>query len=170
MDDHGAPAGGGASLPTLMLRGVTRRCPWCGDRRAFYRGYFTKQERCRGCNLSWRRGDVGFELGAMTANVIVSMGIIIVAASITVVLTTPDIPVLEIVIGLIVAGLILPIFVYPISYTLWQALDLKMRPPSPGDFVEAPKVTKAPDPGAMADPGEPIGEGDPLADPPSDPT
>jgi uncharacterized protein (DUF983 family) len=148
MDDHSAdghdvPADGGAPLPTMMLRGAMRRCPWCGDRRAFYRTFFAKQERCQGCNLSWRRGDVGFELGAMTANVIVSMGLIVIGAAITIVLTTPDIPVLEIVIGLIVAGLILPVVVYPMSYTLWQALDLKMRPPTVGDFVEAPRVSPA---------------------------
>ena len=34
----------------------------------------------------------------------------------------------------------LPIVVYPVSYTVWQAVDLAMRPPEPKDFapVERP--------------------------------
>ena len=30
-------------------------------------------------------------------------------------------------------AIVLPIVVYPVSYTLWQAVDLAMRPPEPGD-------------------------------------
>ena len=31
----------------LLLRGLTRRCAWCGDRRAFFVGWFKRVERCR---------------------------------------------------------------------------------------------------------------------------
>ena len=31
------------------------------------------------------------------------------------------------------AAIVLPVLVYPVSYTTWQAVDLAMRPPEPGD-------------------------------------
>jgi hypothetical protein len=59
--------------------------------------------------MPWRRSDVGFELGAMTVNIMVTFGLIVVA--------------------LVVAATVVPVVLYPVSYTLWQALDLAMRPP-----------------------------------------
>ena len=35
---------------------------------------------------------------------------------------------------LAVNGSILPILLYPSSYTTWQAVDILLRPPEPGDF------------------------------------
>ena len=39
-----------------------------------------------------------------------------------------------------VGAILLPVVVYPVSYTLWQAIDLAMRPPGPGDVVPPPVV------------------------------
>ena len=38
-----------------------------------------------------------------------------------------------------VGAIVLPILLYPVSYTLWQAVDLAMRPPEPGDDVPPPR-------------------------------
>ena len=35
-------------------------------------------------------------------------------------------------------ALVLPVFVYPLSYTVWQAVDLAMHPPEPGDGTPPP--------------------------------
>jgi uncharacterized protein (DUF983 family) len=120
-------------LTVMMRRGALRRCPWCGDRRAYFTGWFAKQERCRRCGTSWRRDDVGFELGAATVNIIITFGVLLVGATVGVIATSPDIAVLQIVVGLVVAAVVLPVLVYPVSYTLWQAIDLAMRPPEAGD-------------------------------------
>ena len=112
---------------TLLWRGITRRCPWCGDRRAYFTGWFAKQERCRRCGMPWRRGDVGFELGAATMNTIITFGLVIVGVVIGVVATSPDIAVVPIVIGLVIACVVIPVLIYPITYTLWQAIDIAVR-------------------------------------------
>ena len=115
------------SVGTLLWRGVTRRCPWCGDRKAYFTGWFSKQERCRRCGMPWRRGDVGFELGAATVNTIITFGIVIVGVAIGVIATAPDVAVVPIVVGLIAACVVIPVLIYPISYTLWQAIDVAVR-------------------------------------------
>jgi uncharacterized protein (DUF983 family) len=121
------------SLPTMLWRGARRRCPWCGGRGAFFVGWFKTQERCRTCGIGWRRGYEGFELGAMTVNVIIVFGVLIVGAAIGIVVTSPGIPVVPLVVALGAVGIALPIVLYPVSYTLWQAIDLAMRPPDPAD-------------------------------------
>jgi uncharacterized protein (DUF983 family) len=112
---------------TLLARGLTRRCPWCGDRRAYFTGWFRKQERCGACAMPWRRGDVGFELGAATMNTIITFAIVIVGVAIGVIATAPDVAVAPIIAFLVVTCIVVPIVIYPMSYTLWQALDIAVR-------------------------------------------
>jgi uncharacterized protein (DUF983 family) len=126
------------SLVTMLWRGARRRCPWCGGRGAFFTGWFTKQDRCRTCGLGWRRGYEGFELGAITINIIVVFGALIVGLVIGVALTSPDIPVVPLTVSLGALAVVVPIVVYPASYTLWQAIDLAMHPPPAGDPTTPP--------------------------------
>jgi uncharacterized protein (DUF983 family) len=102
------------SRPRLLARGITRRCAWCGDRKAYFTGWFQRQERCRSCGHTYRRGDAAFELGAITANIILTF--------------------LSILLGIVGAtagiALIGPALFYPVSFTLWQAVDLWMRRPT----------------------------------------
>ncbi len=117
----------------MLWRGARRRCPWCGGRGAFFTGWFTKQDRCRTCGLGWQRGYEGFELGAMSINIIVVFGTLIVGLIVAVAVTVPDIPVVPLIVALGAVAIVLPIVIYPVSYTLWQAVDLAMHPPDPGD-------------------------------------
>ena len=117
----------------MLWRGVRRHCPWCGGRGAFFTGWFSKQERCRTCGIGWRRGYEGFELGALAISAIVCLGFLIVGLGVGIIATSPDIPVLPMVLALGGAAIVLPVLVYPVSYTTWQAVDLAMRPPEPGD-------------------------------------
>ena len=126
------------SFGRMLLRGMLRRCPWCGDRRAFFTGWFAKQDRCRRCGISWRRGDVGYELGAVTINTIVTFGLLVVGTTIGVIATSPDIAVVPIVVGLIVTAVVVPVLIYPMTYTTWQAVDLAMRPPGPDEVPGVP--------------------------------
>jgi uncharacterized protein (DUF983 family) len=119
------------SLATMLWRGARRRCPWCGGRGAFFTGWFTMGERCRTCGLDRNRGYEGFELGAIAVNIVVVFGALIVAAGIAIAVTTPDIPVLPLVVALGAVAIGLPIVLYPVSYTLWQAIDLVTHPPDP---------------------------------------
>jgi uncharacterized protein (DUF983 family) len=122
----------------MLWRGVRRRCAWCGGRGAFFTGWFAKQETCRTCGISWRRGYEGFELGAMAISLIVCFGALVVGVGIGVAVTAPDVAVVPLLLILAVCAVVMPIVVYPLSYTLWQAVDLAMHPPGRGDDVPPP--------------------------------
>lgn len=123
------------SRPRLLARGITRRCAWCGDREGYFVGWFKRQERCHRCGHAYRRGDEAFELGAITANIILTFGSILLAILILVAVTAPDIPLLGIVFATASVALVGPAIFYPISFTLWQAIDLWMRRPTEAELA-----------------------------------
>jgi len=127
------------SLPTMLWRGLRRRCAWCGGRGAFFTGWFSKQETCRTCGIGWHRGYEGFELGAMAISAVVCLGLLTVGLGIGVIASWPDVAVVKLLVILGVCAVVLPVVVYPVSYTLWQAVDLAMRPPQPGDGTPPPR-------------------------------
>ena len=123
------------SRPRLLARGFTRRCAWCGDRKAYFVGWFKRQERCRACGHGYRRGDDAFELGAITANIILTFTSLLLTILVLVVATAPDVPVVLVVVAASVVGLAGPALFYPVSFTLWQAVDLWMRRPTEAELA-----------------------------------
>ncbi len=123
------------SRPRLLIRGLLRRCAWCGDQRAYFTGWFRRQETCTNCGHGYRRGDSAFELGAITANIILTFGSILFAILVLVAVTAPDVPIGRLTIATAGIGLVGPALFYPISFTLWQAIDLWMRRPTPQELA-----------------------------------
>jgi uncharacterized protein (DUF983 family) len=124
----------------MLWRGARRRCPWCGGRGAFFTSWFRKAETCRTCGIGWRRGYEGFELGAVAVSVIVVFGALVAAMAVVVAASAPDVPMFGLLVILVVVAVVLPVVIYPISYTLWQAVDLAMRPPDSADpAIPAPR-------------------------------
>jgi uncharacterized protein (DUF983 family) len=121
--------------PRLIARGLTRRCPWCGDRRAYFVGWFERVERCRRCGHGYRRGDHAFELGAVTANIILTFLAILITILVAVVVTLPEFDVWWVVGPAAAVAVVGPIVFYPVSFTLWQAIDLWMRPPTAAELA-----------------------------------
>ena len=119
----------------LLLRGLARRCAWCGDRRAFFVGWFKRVERCHRCGHGYRRGDHAFELGALTANIILTFTAILITIAVAVIVTLPDVSVWWVVGPAATVAIVGPALFYPVSFTLWQAIDLWMRPPTPGELA-----------------------------------
>lgn len=115
------------SKPVIAVRGFTRRCPWCGDRKAYFTGWFRRQEECRECGRSFRRGDDAFELGAITVNMILTFLSILITILVMVVATVPNVPILWVTLAAMAWAVIGPILYYPVSFTIWQAVDLVMR-------------------------------------------
>jgi hypothetical protein len=74
----------------------------------------------------------------MAVSIIVCFGALVLGVGVGVLATVPDVPVAPLVVVLGVGAVVLPVVVYPVSYTLWQAVDLAMRPPGPGDPVPPP--------------------------------
>ncbi len=118
----------------MIARSILRRCPRCGSGRAWFTGWFRQGERCVGCGLVRTRNTSGHELGSMTIALILDIGLVVSALAISFALTVPDIPVLTLSIVLASASIIVPIVTWPISHTLWTAIDLRFRPV---DDVEA---------------------------------
>jgi uncharacterized protein (DUF983 family) len=121
--------------PRLLARGLTRRCAWCGDRRAYFLGWFKRQEQCRQCGHGYRRGDSAFELGATTANIMLTFLSILITILVTVVVTAPEVSVGWVIGCSAAVALIAPAAFYPVSFTLWQAIDLWMRRPTPAELA-----------------------------------
>jgi len=74
----------------------------------------------------------------MAISAIVCLGTLITMLGVAIVVTWPDLPVVPLLAILGVGALVLPVLMYPISYTLWQGIDLAMHPPAEGDDAPTP--------------------------------
>src|SRR3954449_3479179 len=128
----------------MFGRAARLRCAWCGARRGIIRTWFRRYDSCQTCGLSVQRGQEGFELGSASVNAIVTFGAIIVAATISIIVTYPDIAVVPLLIVLGGVAIALPIALYPFTHTLWFAVELLMEPPSPEALADAKRrIAKA---------------------------
>jgi hypothetical protein len=106
------------------------------------RGWFSRHERCRTCGIRWHREE-GFEIGAVTVNTIVTFLALVVGMAIGFIATTPDVAVVPMLVVLGAIALLMPIVVYPFTYTLWLAIDLAMHRPEPAELAEAAHAVEA---------------------------
>jgi uncharacterized protein (DUF983 family) len=122
----------GPSRMRLLLRGLSRRCPVCGETR-IRQGYFRLKESCPRCGLRFTRLD-GQWSGDIGINTIVTFSLLYVVLLGGTLLMWGDLKV-----GLLAgaaAGVVLvfPVLFVPVAKTLWLAIDLIMRPPQPDEF------------------------------------
>ena len=129
LHDHRRPA-----LPKMILRGLFRRCAWCGGRGSFFTSWYGKSDRCQTCGIAWERGYEGYELGAATMGVFLTFGSIILWMVLSVVIGVALVPLL-VVAGALAIGV--PVLGYPLTYTVWQGVDLFIRAPSDDDIRAA---------------------------------
>ena len=121
------------ALGAMLLRGLFRRCPHCGNRHAFFEKWFVRRERCAGCGLRWERNYEGFMLGAMAISFITTGGSLLITMAIGVIASYPEVALVPVLVSTVSVTLLVGIFGYPISYTLWQAIDLYLRPVAEDD-------------------------------------
>jgi uncharacterized protein (DUF983 family) len=126
----------------MLWRALRLRCPWCGSRKTFIRRWLGKYERCRTCGIRWRREE-GFELGAITVNTIFTFIVLTVAMTVGFVLTSPDIPVLPMVLSLVGVAVLMPVVIYPFTFTIWLALDLALHRPDEAELAAAAAAASA---------------------------
>jgi uncharacterized protein (DUF983 family) len=130
------------SFGRMIRRAILLHCPWCGSRRTFIRRWFGKFERCRTCGIRWRREE-GFELGAITINTILTFIVLTAAMTIGFITTSPDIPVLPMVLSLVGVAVLMPIIIYPFTFTIWLALDLAVHRPDAAELAAAAAAVEA---------------------------
>ncbi|HYZ10968.1 MAG TPA: DUF983 domain-containing protein [Actinomycetota bacterium] len=110
---------------TALWRGLTRRCPWCGEGRLFTQ-WFRMAEACPQCGLPLGQEEGAF-LGAMALNYGVAGTLFLAILIAWTAMTAPDIPVVPMLVvslGVTAASIVL---FYPFSKTLWAAVDLLLH-------------------------------------------
>lgn len=118
----------------LLLRGAAKRCPVCGGGRLFRR-WFTIVEHCPRCGFRLERIE-GHWIGALGINVVVSFATVLVAVIVAFIATYPDESTTAAVAAVVVVAVVVPLAFFPVSKTLWCAIDLAMRPLEPDDDVD----------------------------------
>jgi uncharacterized protein (DUF983 family) len=124
------------SLPTMLWRAVRRRCPRCGAQGAFFTGWFTRADRCKGCGYRWERHE-GFVLGPITINTVITFGLVGIVLVGGLLATLPEIDPWPVVIPCVAIAVVVPIVIYPITWTIWAALDLRWSPLSAEEVADA---------------------------------
>ncbi|TML86335.1 MAG: DUF983 domain-containing protein [Actinobacteria bacterium] len=110
-------------------RALLRRCPRCGAGGLFTR-WFTMAERCPRCGMRFEREE-GFFLGAYVVNFAVTEGLLLVLLMAYVLVqanASDGVPVLPVVLATVSAAVLMPLVFYPVSRTIWVAVELVMRP------------------------------------------
>jgi uncharacterized protein (DUF983 family) len=108
-------------LARQLGRGVTGRCPRCGSRGLFER-WGRLRPSCPRCGLVFDQGD-GYWTGAMAMNFVLTGVVFVVVFVALVAATAPHIPVAPLLAVLVPITLVGPVAGYPISKTLWVAVD-----------------------------------------------
>ena len=94
------------------------------------------EARCRSCGYRYER-QPGFSLGAATINTIVTFGAIAAVMIVGFVTSYPDVSPGPILAVALPVAVVVPIVFYPVSYTVWAAVDLAMRPMEPHEVADA---------------------------------
>ncbi len=118
----------------LLARALRRRCSFCGSSDVFD-GYFKMKLRCPRCNFKFDRID-GQRAGALGMNTIVTFGLLAVVVVVGLVLTYPEFDLSVLLPAAVAVAVLTPVAFYPYSRTLWNSIDLAMRPVTPDDDVD----------------------------------
>ncbi|HUH11866.1 MAG TPA: DUF983 domain-containing protein [Longimicrobiales bacterium] len=130
-------------LAAMALRGLRRRCPNCGAG-GLFRSHTRLRPACPRCGLLLNRGEEDYFLGAYTINFVTAELGLVAFLGILVTVTWPDVPWNAVLYGGIALMVLMPVLFFPVSRTLWLALDLAFRLPDEGDFLPraSPRPTR----------------------------
>ncbi|MGH2755292.1 MAG: DUF983 domain-containing protein [Actinomycetota bacterium] len=109
-----------------IARGFKRRCPRCGEGKAFD-SYFRLRTHCPVCRYPFEREE-GYWTGAMIVNIAACEIWFFVLLVGVLIATAPDVDWGTVLIVALVTNGLLPIVFYPFSKTIWMALDLHFHP------------------------------------------
>lgn len=118
----------------IVLRGLLRRCPLCGSR-GIFTSWYHQRDRCPVCNYPTTRVEDQW-IGSLGMNIIVSFALLFATIAVGFAVTYPDPPVGVLLTIAVVVAAVFPVAFFPISRSLWSAIDLAMRPPEPDDDVD----------------------------------
>ena len=118
--------------PRLLFRGLTGRCAVCGLSLLTSRWVRVKGT-CPRCQFPIERKE-GHFVGGVGMNTIVTFGVVLIGLLIAIAVSAPE-PLqpgrVSLILGTI--AVVTTIVFYPVSKTLWSAIDLAMTPLEPGE-------------------------------------
>lgn len=115
----------------ILARGTTKRCPVCGERDIF-EGWFSLRKSCPRCWFVFERQEGQF-IGAVGVNTSITFGALTLVMVLGFVLTAPDFNAALILGSCLAVATLLPLIFFPVSKTLWAAIDLLLIPLEPGE-------------------------------------
>lgn len=101
-----------------------------------------RYDRCRSCGIAWHR-EHGFELGPIALNIVITFGALAIGMVVAFVATAPDFPVGALTAGFVIGAIVIPLFVFPFTNTLWMAFDLLAHRPDEKELAEAAAAVAA---------------------------
>lgn len=105
-------------------------CGVCGARGLFEKwGMFSITQDCPRCGLHFERME-GHSLGAVAINTVTSSALVLVVVALSLVVLGTDVSTSFLLVIAAPVGVVFPILFDPISRTLWNAVELLMRPVS----------------------------------------
>jgi uncharacterized protein (DUF983 family) len=114
-----------------MRRALTRRCPYCGGSGVFD-GYFALRERCPRCGVRFEREE-GYFLGGYALNLVVAESLALGLALVLIFRTEArHLPLLWQEVIAVALAIAFPVVLFPLSRTVWIAMDLVFYPPGHG--------------------------------------
>lgn len=109
----------------ILLRGAVGSCPSCGARKLF-RSRMRLSGKCPSCRMDFD-GPPGHWVGSVGINTILCVILLLLTIIVSTLLLWPDLKVIPLLLPALIVGLVSPILLYPISQTLWTAIDLLIR-------------------------------------------
>lgn len=111
----------------LIWRALSLRCPSCGAY-GLFRHWVRLKPRCPSCGAATDRGAPGHFVGAYLVNLILAELLFAVGFVTWMLVTWPDPPWDRMEWVGVLAMLTAPVFLYPITRTVWLAVDLILDP------------------------------------------
>lgn len=118
-----------AGFWTLVRRAVRRTCARCGRGPSFTTP-FRMAESCPACGFVFER-EPGFWVGAMIINTILSFGTLLVVFVGGWIAFWPDVPWTGLLVATIAVAVIVPVAGYPLTKSLWSAIELSYHQVEP---------------------------------------
>jgi uncharacterized protein (DUF983 family) len=119
-----------ARTSAVLLRGLRKRCPRCGERR-IWESWFHLKPVCPVCSLRFEKEEGGF-LGAVAINYAVAFAVWGIVLIVTLAITVPEVPVPSLLIMSVVTLVGTPLWFYPRSKALWAAIEFLVARSEPG--------------------------------------
>ena len=73
----------------------------------------------------------------MTVAAVLTGGGVMLFLAVMIIFTYPDFAVRPMTIGGVAIAVLVPVFAYPLTQTLWSAFDLRVHPPLPREFTDS---------------------------------